>query len=151
MTIPGLLDMKDTAVSYVGGAETVVAFESTDVDKTRFYINPDTRKKWFFTYGVSLKVAKYNGKLFFARTVYFWDGLSSNHVFVDKDFELEKNFRERSEEPPEHTYRTSPCVEIAKGKDAIVGFARDYLEKETRNYEMKKYVDDVIRQFKEAI
>lgn len=151
MTTPGLLDMKDTAVSYVGGAETVVAFESTDVDKTKFHTNPDTRRKWFFTYGVRLKVAKYKGKLFFGRIVYFWDGFCSNHVFVDKDFELEKNFRERSEEPPEHTYRTSPCIEIAKGKDAIVDFARDFLNKETKNYKMKDHVDDVIRQFKEAL
>ena len=29
--------------------------------KKRFHVNPDTRRKWFFTYGVCLRVAKYKG------------------------------------------------------------------------------------------
>lgn len=146
-----LRQMMDTDVSYVGGAETMAEYESIDVDKTRFYKNPDSGKKLYFTYGVRLRVAKYKGRLFFARTVYFWDGFSSCHVFVDKDFELENNFKQRGEKPPEHTYRTSPYIDIDKGKDAIAEFAIGYLMQETRTYKMQKFIDEVIRLFKEDI
>ena len=146
-----ILEMADTEVSYVGGAETIVEFESIDVDEKRFHINPDTRRKWFFTYGVCLRVAKYKGKLFFGNTIYFWDGFSSIHIKVERDFDLEKNFKERGEKPPEHTYRTSPSVEVVNGNDAILQFATEYLKHETRCYNMQKFIDETIRLFKEAL
>lgn len=146
-----IFEMADTEVSYVGGAETIIEFESVDIDQKRFHINPDTRRKWFFTYGVCLKVAKYKGKLFFGNTTYFWDGFSSIYISVDKDFELEKNFKERGEKPPKHTYRTSPSVEIVKGNDAILQFATEYLNNETHGYNMQNYIDETIRLFKEAL
>lgn len=146
-----ILEMADTEVSYCGGAETVIEFESIDIDKDNYDVNPDTGKKWNHRTGISLKVAKYKGKLFFARQVYFGHGFCSCHVFVDKDFELEKTFKADGRKPPLHTYMTSPGIGLTCSKDVIVGVARDYLKEETKHYDMAKHIDAVIAKFEEAL
>ncbi len=147
-----ILEMQDTEVSYVGGAETTVKFKAVDIDPNNFDVNPDTKRKWHHRTGIILTVAKYKGKLFFARELYQGAFFCSCHVFVDKDFELEKNLVRQGEMPPEHVYRTSPGIRINKGKDAIVDFAKHYLLHETRNNEdLKKYIKDVVEKFASCI
>lgn len=147
-----ILEMQDTEVSYVGGAETTVKFEAVDIDPDNFDVNPDSKRMWYHRTGIILVVAKYKGKLFFARELYQGAVFCSCHVFVDKDFELEKNSVRQGERPPIQVYRTSPGIRINKGKDAIVDFAKRYLLHETRNQEdLRKYIKGVIEKFASCI
>ena len=36
-----ILDMDDTDVSYVGGAETIIDVDATDTDHSQYHYNPD--------------------------------------------------------------------------------------------------------------
>lgn len=147
-----ILEMQDTEVSYVGGAETTVKFEAVDIDPNNFDVNPDSKRKWHHRTGIILAVAKYKGKIFFARELYSGSFFSSCHVFVDKDFEVEKNLVRQGEMPPAHVYRTSPNIRINKGKDSIVNFAKHYLLHETRcEKHLRKYVPDVVGKFASCI
>lgn len=147
-----ILDMDDTDVSYVGGAETIIDVDATDTDHSQFHYNPDSNRKYYFRYGIVLRVAKYKGKLFFGISTYCGESFCSQHVFVDKDFDLEKRFLVEGMEPPEWTYRTSESVDIAKGKDAIIDFAREFVKrKKVKDDNVDAYVEKVVAKFKEML
>lgn len=147
-----ILDMEDTKVSYVGGAETIIDVDSTDIDYNNYFVNQDSNKKYYFRYGIVLRVAKYKGKLFFGIATYSGDSFCSQYVSVDKDFDLEKRFLERGEEPPEWTYRTSENIDISKGKDAIADFVLDFVKrKKVKDDNVDSYVEKVVAKFKEML
>ena len=55
-------------------------------------------------------------------------------------------------EPPEWTYRTSESIDIAKGKDAIIDFAREFVKRKKVKYgNVDAYVEKVVTKFKEML